>query len=548
MVVLLPLALAQLINAYDTTAMNVAVSKVVPSLHTTVSGVQAGITIYSLVMAACMITGSKLGDIWGRKRTFTFGVILYGVGALITAFSLNLGMMVAGWSLLEGIGSALMIPAIFAMVGGIFPPGKDRLKGYAVVGSAAAAGAALGPLLCGFWATVVTWRASFLSEVLVVLVVLVMMRKLGKQPVVENKPKLDTPGAILSALGLALVVLGLVQASLYGWVTARVPFKIGNKVIIPRGGISPVIPFACAGLVVLVCFVLWENRHKKRGTEPLLDLGILKGKAAAIGLPTVMVLMFMQAGLLFVGPVFLQMSLGLSPLLSGLVILPLTVFLIGASQLTSKLTTRFSPRSLVRLGMLLVPIGIVVVWWFLDVKPSAIQMIPGFIIVGIGIGLANAPLLNMVQSSAPADKQSDISGVNRAFSNLGGALGTAVAGAVLMSVLISSFSGLVLKNNVIPPQEKKKIESVLARDARTVSNRQARAYLASKAFEPRVGTALYDINQKARNKALLAALLAVGILGMAGFLFSLFLPGTGVAKVDAESEDEDPSQAAATPA
>jgi MFS family permease len=539
MAVLIPLALAQLINAYDTTAMNVAVSKVVPSLHTSVSGVQAGIVIYSLVMAACMITGSKLGDIWGRKRAFTLGVVLYGVGALITALSVNLPMMVGGWSLLEGIGSALMIPAIFAIIAAIFPPGEDRLKGYAVVGSAAAAGAALGPLLCGFWATVVTWRASFLSEVVVVLVILFMIRKLGKHEAVANPPKLDVAGAVLSALGLALVVLGLVQATAYGWVRARIPFKIGSTVIIQAGGISPVIPFVCAGAIVLVFFVLWQNHQKKAKKEPLLDLSILKGRAAAIGLPTVMVLMFMQAGLLFVAPVFLQMSLGLSPLLSGVVILPLTVFLIATSQLTSKLTARYSPRALIRVGMLLIPVGIVIVWLMLQEKPAAWQMIPGFIVVGIGIGFANAPLLNMVQSSCPPESQGEISGANRAMSNLGGALGTAVAGAVLMSVLISSFGGLVLKNPVIPQSEKQHILQLLPKDAKTVSNAQVRQYLSAHAFDPRVGTALYDINQAARNKGLLSALLAVGILGLFGFAFSIFLPRSKTKEED-EGEGEVP--------
>ncbi len=423
--------------------MNVAVAKVVPSLHTTVSGVQSGIVIYSLVMAACMLTGSKLSDIWGRKRTFTLGVILYGVGALITALSFNLGMMVGGWSLLEGIGSALMIPAIFAMIAAFFPPGKGRLKGYAIVGSAAAAGAALGPLLCGFWATAVTWRASFLSEVAVVIVVLLLQHRLGKEQPVEDRPKLDILGAVLSALGLALLVLGLVQATTYGWIHARIPFEVGGKTLIKAGGISPVVPFAAAGLVVLLFFVLWQNHMKKADKLPLLDLAVLRGKAAAIGLPTIMILMFMQAGLLFVAPVFLQMSLGLNPLVSGLTILPLTVFLIATSQLTAKLTAKYSPRTLIRLGMLLIPLGIILVWLLLEDKPRALQMIPGFIVVGIGIGFANAPLLNMVQSSVPVEDQSEISGANRAFSNLGGALGTAVAGAVLMSVLIASFSGLL---------------------------------------------------------------------------------------------------------
>lgn len=539
--VLLPLALAQLINAYDTTAMNVAVAKVVPSLHTTVSGVQSGIVIYSLVMAACMITGSKLGDIWGRKRIFMLGVILYGIGALITALSFNLGMMIGGWSLLEGIGSALMIPAIFAMVASFFPPGKDRLKGYAVVGSAAAAGAALGPLLCGFWATAVTWRASFLSEVAVVIVVLLMHRRLGKTEVVKDRPRLDVLGAALSALGLALLVLGLVQATTFGWVHARLPLKVGGATIIEVGGISPVIPFVAAGLVVLAFFVLWERKLKNAKKLPLLDISILRGRAAAIGLPTIMILMFMQAGLLFVAPVFLQMSLGLSPLLSGVTILPLTVFLIAASQLTAKLTARYSPRTLIRVGMLLIPLGIILVWLLLEDKPRALQMIPGLIVVGIGIGFANAPLLNLVQSSVPVENQSEISGANRAFSNLGGALGTAVAGAVLMSVLIASFSGLLVQNQAVPSQEKARIEAVLAKDATTVSDRQARQYLSEKAFEPDISNALYSINQQARNKALLSALLAIGILGFVGFLFSILLPGEEMRKRHAEGVVPDDS-------
>jgi EmrB/QacA subfamily drug resistance transporter len=522
--VILPLALAQLINSYDTTAMNVAVSKVVSSLDTTVSGVQAGITIYSLIMAAFMLIGAKLGDIWGRKRAFLIGIVLYGIGALITSLSQNLGMMVAGWSLLEGLGSALMIPAIFAMVGSIFPPGKDRLKGYAIIGSAAAAGAALGPLLCGFWATYVTWRASFISEVIVVIVVLILSRNLGKQPEVENKPKLDILGAVLSALGLVFIVIGFLQASIYGWVTARIPVHIGSTVLIDKGGISPVIPFVCVGIVILIGFVFWEIHCKRVNKQPLIDLGLLKSRAVSLGLLTVMAMMFMQAGLLFVTPVFLQMALGLSPIMAGLTILPMTIFLIVFSQLTAKLTSRFSPRTLIRLGMLLMPIGIIVIWLMLSDKPSAIEMVPGFIIIGIGIGFANAPLLNVVQSSAPSEKQGEISGLNRAISNLGGSLGTAVAGAVLITVLISSFSGLIMSNHVIPQPEKERIEAALDKDARTVSNTEADKYLAEKAYQTDIKNALFDINQSARNKALLYALLAVGIIGIIGFIFSLFLP------------------------
>ena len=555
--VLLPLALAQFINAYDTTAMNVAVSKVVTDLGTTVSGVQAALTIYSLVMAACMITGSKLGDIWGRKKVFAIGVSMYGVGALITSLSLNLGMMTFGWSLLEGLGSALMIPAIFALVGTILPAGKDRLKGYAIIGSAAAGGAAMGPLLMGFWATLGpwTWRLSFVSEVVVVFVVLSMLRRMGKAPAVEKKPRLDVVGAVLSALGLASIVLGVLQASQYGWIHTRQPVVIGGKEIIPVGGISPVIPFVAAGVVVLALFVLWQRHKSKAGEEPLIELSLFKSRAVAVGMPVILMLMFMQAGLLFVVPVFLQISLDLSPILCGLAILPLTVFVILFSQLTSKLTRKFSPKTLILVGMALVPLGIILVWALLSDKPAAWQVIPGGIVVGIGIGLANAPLLNTVQSSAPARDQSEISGINRAFSNLGGSFGTAVAGAVLISVLISTTLSLVGSNSLVQKyvtaEHQQEFRQALNKDAQTVSNEQATAIftkLEAEALKENPGlpqtiaddlkTTMVGVNQQARNKALLAALLAVGVIGILGFCISFFLPRIPKSK---EEDDEEPA-------
>jgi len=306
-----------------------------------------------------------------------------------------------------------------------------------------------------------------------------------------------------------------------------------------------VIPLAAAGLVVLALFVLWQRHRTLRQKEPLVELSMFKKRAVALGLPAILALMFMEAGLLFIGPLFLQMSLGLNPLLSGLTLMPLTIFLILFSMLSSKLTSRFSPKALVMFGMLLLPIGIILISLMLTYRPSAWQMVPGLIIVGIGIGLANAPLLNMVQSAVPAKEQSDISGVNRAFSNLGGSMGTAIAGAVMISVLISSFAGLVSANKFISQSEKAHLLQVLPQDASTVSNKQARQYLSEKAFQPDVKNALYDINQAARNKGMLAGLAATGVLGFMGLLFSLFLPRGAVAtKEEGEGKGDDPAREA----
>ena len=523
--VLLVLGLAQVINAYDTTAMNVAVSRIVQDLHTTVTGVQAALTTYSLVMAAFMIIGSKLGDIWGRKRTFTLGVIIYGIGALTTALSPNLGLMIAGWSLLEGFGSALMIPAIFAMIAIIFPEGKARVRGYAVIGMAAAAGAALGPLLCGFLTTFLTWRASFAMEVLVVIIVVLLSRKLVVPKEEGARPRLDFLGAVLSALGLAFVVMGILQASVYGWLTARKAFLIGNTQLIPKGGISPVIVFVLIGLVLLALFVLWQRQRVRVKKQPLIDLTIFKLRAASIGLPVIIVQMFMQAGLLFVVPLFLQIGLGFNAFQAGLTLLPLTIVLILVATQVSKVMARFTPKLMVSAGLLITSVGILVVGLTMSSSASSVSVMPGLIIVGLGLGLTTAPLLNLVQSSVPISEQGDISGLNRAFSNLGGALGTAVAGAVLIATLITGLSAGINQSTVLSAEDKPKLEQVAEKDAQTVSNAELIAYLKTKDEPQPIANEMVRINTQARDASLRDAVMAIGALGLLGFLLSFFLPG-----------------------
>ncbi|MCX5976633.1 MAG: MFS transporter [Coprothermobacterota bacterium] len=523
--ILLVLGLAQIINAYDTTAMNVAVSRIVQDLHTTVTGVQAALTTYSLVMAAFMIIGSKLGDIWGWKRTFTLGIILYGIGALTTALSPDLGLMITGWSLLEGIGSALMIPAIFSMIAIFFPESKARVRGYAMIGMAAAAGAALGPLICGFLTTFVSWRASFAMEVLVVLIVVFLSRKLVVPKEEGARPRLDLLGAVLSALGLAFVVMGILQASVYGWLTARKAFLIGNTQLIPQGGISPVIVFVLIGLVILALFVLWQRQRVRAKKQPLIDLAIFKLRAASIGLPVIIVQMFMQAGLLFVVPLFLQIGLGFNAFQAGLTLLPLTIALILVATQVSKVMARFTPKLAVSAGLLFTSIGILVVGLTMSSSSTSISVMPGLIIVGIGLGLTTAPLLNLVQSSVPISEQGDISGLNRAFSNLGGALGTAVAGAVLIAALISGLSFGINQSAVLPAADKPTLEQAAEKDAQTVSDAELTAYLKTKDEPQPIENEMVRINAQARDKSLRDAVAAIGVLGLLGFLLSFFLPG-----------------------
>jgi MFS family permease len=523
--ILIALCMAQFVNAYDTTAMNVAVSSVVKTLDTTVSGVQSALVLYSLIMASFMLIGGKLGDVWGRRTTFLLGISMYGIGALITAFSAGLPMMIVGWSLLEGLGSALMIPAIFSIVGSVFPAGKVRVSAFAAVGAMAAMGAALGPLICGFLTTYLTWRLSFAMEVCIVIVtILLALRiKVPKEP--RPAASLDYVGAALSAIGLAVIVLGVLQASKYGWTVARVPFVAWGKTLSAEGGMSPVIPFVVVGVLILLGFGLWERHMLRAKKDALLNVGMLKKRAVLFGLLGIIAFMFMQAGFLFVGPVFMQMALGYTAFHSGLLILPMTITIILVASRVSHLAQIVAPKLLVQIGMLTFVVGILLVAMELKADVSQWAFLPGMIVAGLGIGLINAPLMNITQGAVPQEEQSEISGLSRAMSNLGGAFGTAVAGAVLMSTLIFTFSGAVERYSGIPASEKAAVVHALRSDAQTVSDAQMSAYLKTKSEPAPLAAKFVEFNREARNKGLQNALIAIGVIGLFGFVVSFFLPG-----------------------
>ncbi len=523
--ILITLCLAQFINAFDTSAMYVAVTSLVKSLETPVAGVQGALVIYSLVMAAFMLTGGKLGDIWGRRSTFLIGVSMYGVGAAITAVSPGLPVMVFGWSLLEGLGSALMIPAIYAIIGSTFPAGKVRLSAFAAVGAIAAMGAALGPLVCGFLTTYLSWRVSFALEVVVVLVIIALTMRIKVPKIARPKVQLDYMGSFLSALGLALVVLGPLLASRYGWIAAREPVIFFKAQIIARGGISPVFPFVIAGVVVLGAFALWERARDKAGKSMLLDIKMFGQRTVLFGLFAIVALMFMQAGFLFVAPVFMQIALGYSAFHSGLLILPMTVAIILVASQVSKLTQIVAPKLLIQIGMLTFSAGIVLVAIELKATASQWDFLPGMIVSGVGIGLITAPLMNMTQGAVVQDQQSEISGLSRSMSNLGGAFGTAVAGAILISTLIGSMAVQVDRFPGVSAAEKSIVVAAVTKDAQTVSNGQLQVYLKSKGDAPSLAASFVAFNQTARNKGLQEALLAIGLIGLLGFVASCFLPG-----------------------
>ena len=414
--------------------MNVAISSIAKDLGTTVSGVQTAITLFTLTMASLMIPGSKLTDIWGRKRCFVIGLTVYGAGALLAVFSFGIWSLIIGYSLLEGVGSALMIPPIYILVTVAFPDITSRAKYFGVVSGAGGLGAAAGPLIGGAVTSAVSWRASFGLQVLVVAWIIVLARRITEPARTGRVPHFDMAGAVLSAAGLFFVVLGFLQSRTYGFFASRQDFSIGGVVIIPKGWISPVWLFIAIGALFLLWFFLLVRAREKKGKDVLLHLRLFRSRVSNLGLGTQCIQWLILQGSFFAFSVYLQEVWHYNAIKTGLILTPATIGILAASAAAGRLARRYPQRWLIITGFLITTVGMVLLLALVRQHSSVLSWIPGLLLTGIGTGIMLTSSVNVVQSAFPDADQGDISGLSRCVSNLGSSLGTALVGSILVAV------------------------------------------------------------------------------------------------------------------
>ncbi len=520
-IVLLALSLAMFVLVIDSTIMNVSITALIADLNCTVTEVQAAITLFALVMATMMITGGKIGDIWGRKVTFRRGLVVYGIGSFITALSPTITVLYLGWSFLEGIGAALVLPALQTLVRSNYE-GKDRVFVYGFLGGVSASAIGLGPIIGGWITTVFTWRLAFALEVVVVLIVLSLSKSIVDAVVKpEERPKLDLVGTALSAFGLGFVVLGILLAGQYGWLWARVPFVIGNHEIAPFG-LSIVPIFIGIGIVILFIFALWEKRVISKGGDPLVHVSTLKDKYLSSGLFTQMVQTLLLSGILFTMALFMQIVLGLNAMQTGFLFLPLSIPLLAASLLGSRLAFRIAPKLIIQSGLVLTIIGFLVLISTLDIDIVGIELSLGFAVTGIGLGLIASQIMNLVLSMVLPERTSETAALMITSQNLGMSLGTALLGSILIAGLLFSATNLVEESTIIPNELKPDIIAALEENVEFVSNTQLENTL--KDAPPAISSEMLRINEIARISAMKSALFVAVVIGMFGLIISLFLP------------------------
>ena len=415
--VLMPLALAQFICSFAGSSMNVMISDISEDLHTTVQGVQVAITVFLLVMAALMIPGGKLTDRYGRKRCLTAGLFVYAVGAVLSAAAPGLGVLILGNSILEGVGTALLIPPVYILTTTLFTGTTTRARAFGVIMALAGVGAAAGPLIGGLLTSAISWRANFGFQAVVVALILLLTRTLEDPRPADPDRSFDTVGAVLSAAGLVLVVTGILAADNNLWLT---------------------LALLLAGALVLTGFFYWIRGRERSGREPLLPLALFRNRISNLGLVTQNIQWLVLMGVSFTVGAYLQVVRGYSAIATGGVFTAATLGLLATSLAAERLARRRAQRTLIATGFAVTTGGIVVLLLLVRSFGGAWPFTPGLLLIGLGLGLMLTPSVNVVQSSFAEDQQGEISGLSRSISNLGSSLGTAVAGTILVSELSSN--------------------------------------------------------------------------------------------------------------
>ncbi len=417
---LVPLALAQFICSFAGSNMNVMINDISKDLDTTVQGVQIAITIFLLVMAALMIPGGKLTDRYGRKRCFNVGLVVYGIGAVLSAAAPSLGVLIIGNSILEGVGTALLIPPVYILATLLFTGVASRARAFGAISAMGGIGAAAGPLIGGLITSAISWRAAFVFQALIIGVIVVLSRRSLEDPLPPDPSRsFDTGGAVLSAVGLILLVLGILAADNNLWLT---------------------LALIAAGALVLVWFFASVRAKERAGKEPLLSTSLFRNRISNLGLITQNTQWLLLMGVSFVVSAYLQVVRHYDAIQTGVIFTAATVGVLTSSLAAERLAKRHAQRTLILAGFIVTIAGVGVLLAMVTGinTPRAWVFAPGLLLIGLGLGTMLTPSVNIVQSSFSEERQGEISGLSRSVSNLGSCLGTAIAGTILVAGITST--------------------------------------------------------------------------------------------------------------
>jgi EmrB/QacA subfamily drug resistance transporter len=490
------LSMAMFVLVVDTSLMNVSIAAVVRDLGTTVSGVQSAIALEALVSAAFILIGSKVGDLYGRKRAYVLGLLGYAAGALAMTLAQGLTAIIVFWAIIGGLGASLLLPAMQSLIHGNFE-GAERRRAYAQVGAAAAIATAVGPLLGGFITTFLSWRVGFLLEAVLIAVVLAGIGLVRDVPYTGPR-QVDPVGAVLSVVGMGGIVLGI---------------------LVWQEGGERVAALLVAGAIAMAGLVFWLVRRKREGQPTLLDPQLFESKVFRLGISQQMLQQIALGGMIIALPIYLQMVLEYNALQAGLSLAPLSLSMFGMALLAGRRAGKRRPASVVLLGFALLTTGVVLLLPIVPLATSGWYLVLPLLIAGCGLGLLVSQLNNYTLSPVAEERASEAAGVNSAAGSFGLSFGLAFAGAIMLAALSLTFTAMAQASPVLPPAEKEQVAAALEEDAQIMSNTQLQQQLATQPAA--IQEEIIRINTEARDLALQVALLVPLLAALLGILNAL---------------------------
>jgi MFS family permease len=489
------LAMAMFVFVIDTSFMNVSISAVVKDLDTTVSGVQSAVALEALVSAAFILIGSKLGDLFGRKRAYVVGLVFYASGAVAMVFAQGLAAIIIFWAVIGGLGAALYLPAMQSLIHGNFE-GKMRARVYAMIGASGAIAAAIGPLIGGFVTTLLSWRVGFLLEAVIIVGVLLGSGLIRDVPFTGDR-SVDVVGSVLSCLGMSLLVLG---------------------VLVWQEGGEFVGVLLAAGAICSVALFRWLRRRKREGKATLFDPGLFDSKLFSFGITQSVMQNIALGGLLIALPIYLQLDLGYNALQAGLSLAPLSLTMFFIALLAGRRAGRRRPSSLIRAGFALLGLGVIALIPIVPRVETSLYLVIPLMLCGAGMGLLVSQLNNYTLAPISAERAGEAAGVNSAISSFGLSVGLAFAGAILLAALSIGFTNKSDASDVLPATDKEQVAQVLEDDAEVMSDARLQEQLAGQ--PPEIQAEILRINEEARPEALQVALLIPLLVTLIGLFLS----------------------------
>jgi len=487
------LAMAMFVLVVDTSLMNVSISAVVHDLDTTASGVQSAIALEALVSAAFILIGSKIGDLIGRKRAYVLGLLAYAAGALSMTLSQSLLPIVIFWAVIGGLGASMLLPSMQSLIHGNFQGAMQR-RAYALVGASAAIAAAVGPLLGGFITTYLSWRIAFLGEVVIIAFVLLNIRLVHDVPYTGPR-SVDVVGAILSAIGMGGIVLGI---------------------LVWEDGGGAVGALIAAGVVGLASLAWWLRRRKREGKPALLDPYLFRSIYFRLGISSQTLQQIALGGLMIALPLFLQMVLEYNAMEAGLSLAPLSLSMFAVALFAGRKLGNHSPGKIIRLGFLALALGVAILIPIVPRAHSGWWMVIPLLIAGTGLGLLVSQLNNFTLAPIEPERVSEAAGVNSAGGSFGLSFGLAFAGAIMLMSLSLVFTHQVNASTVLAPADKHHVSTELEKNAEVMTNTHLQELLAGQPQD--VQDEIIRINTHARPIALQIALAVPLIAALLGLL------------------------------